>query len=77
MTIFVGHGEDENTISSPKSLYELNGYEGEGTQPLHRHEFDENSTIGVVAAPMKDFTNNEIERLRKWLNNEGTNWAAT
>ena len=71
VTFLTGHGEDDSTISSLKSLYELNGY---FTQTLN---FSTAETISdttgalVIAGPTEDYTIEEIKRLREWLDNDG------
>ena len=71
VTFLTGHGEDENAIASLKSLYELNGY---FTQTL---DFSTASTISdttgaiAIVGPTKDYSMDEIKRLRDWLDNDG------
>ncbi len=71
VTFLTGHGESEDAIASLKSLYELNGY---FTQTLDLSTASTiNDTTGalVIAGPVKDYTVDEIKRLRDWLHNDG------
>lgn len=70
-TVFTGHDEDSNTISSLKSLMTTNGFSFEEVNPGTTTEFHKDSILGIIAAPTKDYTNAEIERLTKWLANDG------
>ena len=70
-TVFTGHGEDSNTISSLKSLMTTNGFSFEEVNPGTTTEFHKDSILGIIAAPTKDYTEAEIERLIKWLANDG------
>ena len=71
LTIFTGHEEDSTVISGLSSLYGGNGYTVEQLNLATAAEFNENSTLGIVAAPAKDFTEEEIKRLREWMSNDG------
>lgn len=70
-TIFTGHDEDSNTISSLKSLMGTNGFSFEEVNPGTTTNFHKDSILGIIAAPTKDYTEAEIERLTKWLANDG------
>lgn len=71
VTFLTGHGENEDSIATLKSLYELNGY---FTQTL---DFTTAGTISdttgaiAIVGPTKDYTLDEIKRLREWLDNDG------
>ncbi len=71
VTFLTGHDEDEDAIAALKSLYELNGYY---TQTL---DFTTAGTISdttgalAIVGPTKDYSVDEIKRLREWLNNDG------
>ncbi|MBR5540547.1 MAG: GldG family protein [Clostridia bacterium] len=71
VTFLTGHGESESSIAALKSLYELNGY---FTQTL---DFTSAATISdttgaiAIVGPTKDYTLDEIKRLRQWLDNDG------
>lgn len=43
MTMFVGHGEDESTVSGLKSIYEANGYDIKEVDLSTATEIDENT----------------------------------
>ena len=71
VTFLTGHEEDEDAIAALKQLYELNGYY---TQTL---DFTTAGTISdttgalAIVGPTKDYTVDEIKRLRDWLHNDG------
>lgn len=71
VTFLTGHDEDEDAITALKKLYELNGYY---TQTL---DFTTAGTISdttgaiAIVGPTKDYTVDEIKRLRDWLHNDG------
>ena len=69
VTAFVGH--EENTVSALKSIYEANGYEFKELNLASSEEIDANTVAGLIVGPTKDFTAEEIERLQKWLDNDG------
>ena len=71
VTAFVGHEEDEDTVSALKSIYEANGYEFKELNLASSEEIDANTVAGLIVGPTKDFTAEEIERLQKWLDNDG------
>lgn len=71
ITAFVGHEEDENTVSALKSIYEANGYDFKELNLASSEEIDANTVAGLIVGPTKDFTAEEIERLQKWLDNDG------
>lgn len=71
ITAFVGHEEDEDTVSALKSIYEANGYEFKELNLASSEEIDANTVAGLIVGPTKDFTAEEIERLQKWLDNDG------
>ncbi len=71
ITFLTGHGENEESINALKSVYELNGYY---TQTL---DFTSAGTISdttgalAIVGPVKDYSMDEIKRLRDWLKNDG------
>lgn len=71
VTFLTGHGENEQSISALKSLYELNGYFTQTLDFTTAGSID--STTGAIAivGPTKDFSLDEIKRLRNWLHNDG------
>lgn len=71
ITAFVGHEEDENTVSALKSIYEANGYDFKELNLASSEEIDAGTVAGLIVGPTKDFTAEEIERLQKWLDNDG------
>lgn len=70
--VLVGHEEDTNTIAGLKALYELNGYTFEELTITGSGKFNENTEILLIPAPAKDYSEEEIGRIRTWLinNNE-------
>lgn len=71
MTMFVGHGEDEGTVSGLTSIYESNGYEIKQVDLSTTTEIDENTSIAVIPAPSKDYSKEELQRLRDWMDEDG------
>ncbi len=71
MTMFVGHGEDESTVSGLKSIYEANGYDIKEVDLSTATEIDENTSIAVIPAPTKDYSKDELQRLREWMDEDG------
>ena len=71
ITAFVGHEEDEDTVSALKSIYEANGYDFKELNLASSEEIDAGTVAGLIVGPTKDFTAEEIERLQKWLDNDG------
>ncbi len=71
VTFLTGHGENKDSIAALKDLYELNGYY---TQEL---DFTSAGTISdttgalAIVGPVKDYSMDEIKRLRDWLKNDG------
>lgn len=68
--VLTGHEENENTIASLKKLYELNGYIFEELLITGSAEFNDNAETLLIAAPAKDYTEAEIQRIRTWLKND-------
>lgn len=71
LTFLTGHGENQDAISSLASLYELNGYTIQQTNFSTAVEIDKNAGALIIVAPSEDYTDDEITRLRAWLNNNG------
>lgn len=69
--MLTGHDEDSDTVSALQDLFGLNGYTVEEMNLASAQEIGEKVTTAIVAAPAKDFTNDEITRLRDWLTNDG------
>lgn len=68
--VLTGHEENSNTISSLKSLYELNGYIFEELMITGSAEFNKDAEMLLIAAPAKDYTEAEVQRIRNWLLND-------
>lgn len=68
--VLTGHEENANTISSLRQLYELNGYIFEELLITGSAEFNDQAETLLIAAPAKDYTEAEIQRIRTWLKND-------
>ncbi len=71
VTFLTGHGESEDAISALKSLYELNGYYTQTLDFTSAGTISENTGAIVIVGPVKDYSLDEIARLRNWLKNDG------
>lgn len=71
VAVFTGHSELDGAVDTLRDLYEVNGYEFQEVNLATNTEIDENATVGLIAAPANDFTQAEVEKLQKWLNNDG------
>lgn len=69
--VLTGHSEDSYTIAGLKSLYELNGFTFEELNIAGSAEINPNAQVMLIAAPTKDYSAAEINRVREWLNNDG------
>lgn len=69
--VLVGHEEDSEVINGLKSLYELNGYVFKENTITASQDFDKDAQVMLIAAPAKDYSNAEIQRVQKWVYNEG------
>ena len=69
--VLVGHEEDSNVIDGLKSLYELNGYTFEENTITASQDFNAKAEVMLIAAPAKDYTDDEIKRVQQWLYNDG------
>ena len=71
ITVLTGHTEDENLLAGVKSVLGKNNYKIEDLDITGSAKFNQESTVALIAAPKKDYSADEIEKLRKWLNNDG------
>lgn len=71
LTFLTGHGESDGHISYLQDLYELNGYMTETVDFSTTTPINENSGAAFIVAPMSDYSQDEIARLREWLRNDG------
>lgn len=71
LTIFTGYSEDLNLIDSLTQIYDLNGYDVEEVDLTRSVDINENTVCAVIAAPSTDYSDETIEKLRNWLNNDG------
>lgn len=69
--VLVGHGEDSDTITGLKSLYELNGFTFEEMSITGSAEFNKDAEVMLIAAPSTDYSNDEIKRVQQWVYNDG------
>ena len=68
--VLTGHEEDTYTISGLRDLYELNGYLFEELLITGSSEFNDKAETLLIPAPAKDYTTQEIQRIRTWLKND-------
>ena len=68
--MLTGHGEAEATVSSLTSLLEENGYELDVIDPSTSEEFSEDAVTMFIPAPTIDYTEEELEKIRVWMENE-------
>ncbi len=71
VTMLTGHEEDEYTITGLKETLGLNGYTFTDLNLTSQAEFPEDSTLAMIIGPTVDYTEEELTRLRSWLNNNG------
>lgn len=71
VTFLTGHDEDEEAIASLKSLYELNGYYTQTLDFTTAQTISDTTGAIAIVGPTKDYSTDEIKRLREWLNNDG------
>ena len=67
--VLVGHEEDQDTINGLQTLYELNGYVFEEFNITGSSEFNPDAEVMLIPAPAKDYSDNEIKRVREWVTN--------
>ena len=70
VAILTGHNEYSGAIDGATELLETNGYEVKQHDYTTAAELPETTTALVIAAPSKDYSEDEIQRMRTWLNNE-------
>lgn len=68
--VLTGHEEDAKTLSGLQRLYELNGYLFEEVLITGSSEFNNSSDTLLIPAPAKDYSEQEIQRIRTWLKND-------
>ena len=68
--MLTGHEENASTIAALKKLYELNGYIFEELLITGSAEFNDKAETLLIAAPAKDYSEAEIQRIRTWLKND-------
>ena len=70
VTILTGHNEYAAAVSGFTTILKNNAYDVHQVDFTTAVEIPENTTALVIAAPSEDYNPAEIERLRKWLNND-------
>lgn len=68
--VLTGHEEDAEAIANLKRIYALNGYMTEELQITGAADFNENAEVLLIAAPAKDYSDTEIQRITTWLHND-------
>ena len=68
--VLTGHEENTDTINGLRNLYELNGYLFEELLITGSAEINNDAEILLIAAPSKDYSKQEIQRIRNWLKND-------
>jgi hypothetical protein len=71
LTVLTGHDEDGELINSLKESLGNNNFKLEDLNITGSAEFNDESVVAIIPAPSTDYTQNEIDRLRKWLSNDG------
>ncbi len=71
VTFLTGHGESEDSIAALKRLYELNGYFTQTLDFTTAQAISDTTGAIAIVGPTKDYSVDEIKRLREWLNNDG------
>ena len=71
VTFLTGHGESEQAIALLQNLYELNGYLTATVDYSTAATITADTGALVITAPAKDYSADEITRLRAWLKNDG------
>lgn len=69
--LLTGHEEDSYTISGLTSLLKVNNYALETVEITGSEKWNPEAVLAVIPAPTKDYSEEEIERLREWLDNDG------
>ncbi len=71
VTFLTGHDEDEDAITALKKLYELNGYYTQTLDFTTAEKISDTTGAIAIVGPTKDYSLDEIKRLRDWLHNDG------
>jgi hypothetical protein len=71
LTFLTGHGESADVIQGLSQIYELNGYDIEQIDLSKSVDIHKDSVCAIIPAPTVDYTEKDMERLRKWLDNDG------
>ncbi|MCI8554621.1 MAG: GldG family protein [Clostridiales bacterium] len=71
LTLLTGHEESSTVVSGVKSLLGSNNYEVRELDITGSEKIGEDVNTLIIAGPAKDYTSDEIRRVREWLNNDG------
>ncbi len=71
VTFLTGHEEDQNAITALKKLYELNGYLTQTVDFTTAATITDTTGALAIVGPVKDYSLDEIKRLRDWMDNDG------
>lgn len=66
-----GHDEDSTTKTSLTDIFGSNNYSTKDLDITSSAAFDDNCVLAVIPAPTTDYSQDEITKLRTWLNNGG------
>ncbi len=69
--VLIGHDEDPKVIEGIRSVYEVNGYSFEEHNIIGSSDFSKEAEILLIAAPSNDYSAEEINRIKKWMYNDG------
>ena len=78
VTLVSGHdegllnGQDSGAVSDVTDVLKLNGYDVETVDFTTSNEISEDSRALVIVAPSKDYSADDIKRIRTWLYNDGS-----
>lgn len=70
-TFLLGHGEDNTLINTLQQILINNACDVVALDITASNKPEEDTDIFVIAAPTKDYTDEEIAMLREWLDNDG------
>ena len=72
VTMVVGHGEDQNVVTTLTEVLKKNGYEVLTLDiSTMENTFDEKTSMAILPAPSTDYSADELALLRTWAANDG------
>ncbi len=71
IAVLTGHEENEYTVAMLTSLYEDNGYAVSQVNLATDQKIGDRVKNVIIAAPKTDLSDDEVTRLREWLDNDG------